>query len=276
MTIIRTTNNFMFKKHILPILKFIYIFTGLFLVIAGVSYAITSWPKQSGDPFTAVVANELRTWGVNGTTFINNNDAIGNDIYHSGGVGIGTNTLSAGLLLDVEGNIGAAAYCDENGNNCLNFSSSGFLARASGPQTAVGGHAMGASPTLVYINYNIEEYDFGNEFDLTSGTFTAGSAGKYLITAHQSLCGLQNGGAQSMAALRLELNGAVLVEDNAHAEQNLEEGSPCAYMKFSIVLDLAAGDALRLHLIHWDTIDHLAEIRSGSAEDNWFNVFRLR
>lgn len=267
-----------FKKTILPIIKFIYIFVGLFLIISGITYAVTgvTWPKKTGDPFTAESANELRTWAVSGAAFVNTEDAVGNDVYHLGGVGIGTNSFSPGLLLDVEGNIGASAYCDENGNNCLDYSSSGFLVRASGPQVAGGGHAIGEAPTIVYMNYNIEEYDLNSEFDLAADIFTAKSAGKYLITAHQSLCGLQNSGTGSLASLRLELNGTVVVEELSHAEQNPDEGSPCAYMKFSIVLDLAAGDTLRLNLIHYDQVDHLAEIPAGSVEDNWFNVFRLR
>lgn len=267
-----------FKKIILPVIKFIYIFVGLFIVIAGVSYAITgvTWPKKTGDPFTAESANELRTWAVSGAAFANTEDAVGNDIYHLGGVGIGTNSLSPGLLLDVEGSIGASAYCDENGSNCLSYSQSGFLARASGPQTVNGGHAIGAPPTIVYINYDIEEYDLDNEFDPTADIFIAKNSGKYLVTAHQSLCGLQNSGTQSLSNLRLELNGTVVVDELSHAEQNPDEGSPCAYMKFSIVLDLTVGDALRLSLVHYDETDHTAEIRANSAENNWFNVFRLR
>ena len=35
-----------------------------------------------------------------------------------GNVGIGTTRPSSGLKLDVEGKVGATAYCDQNGNNC--------------------------------------------------------------------------------------------------------------------------------------------------------------
>ncbi len=40
--------------------------------------------------------------------------------YFAGVVGIGDATPDGGLKLDVEGNVGAKKYCDENGNNCFN------------------------------------------------------------------------------------------------------------------------------------------------------------
>ena len=40
-------------------------------------------------------------------------------IRNAGGVGIGDTTPDNGLLLDVEGGVGATEYCDENGENCV-------------------------------------------------------------------------------------------------------------------------------------------------------------
>lgn len=37
----------------------------------------------------------------------------------NGFVGVGTLSPSAGLMLDIEGNVGAKQYCDENGRNCF-------------------------------------------------------------------------------------------------------------------------------------------------------------
>jgi hypothetical protein len=47
--------------------------------------------------------------------------APGGDVFLNsiGGVGIGTTAVSGGLLLDVEGNIGAVQFCDNEGINCI-------------------------------------------------------------------------------------------------------------------------------------------------------------
>lgn len=44
-------------------------------------------------------------------------------IHANGGVSIGSETLSTGLKLDVEGKVGANQYCDEAGNNCFTSAS---------------------------------------------------------------------------------------------------------------------------------------------------------
>jgi len=49
-----------------------------------------------------------------------------------GGVSVGTTTLSSGLELDVNGDVGANSYCDENGANCFTSSSVGGLWTANG------------------------------------------------------------------------------------------------------------------------------------------------
>ncbi|MDD4989822.1 MAG: hypothetical protein PHW31_00740 [Candidatus Pacebacteria bacterium] len=46
---------------------------------------------------------------------------VGNS-YISGTVGIGVTAISSGLKLDVEGNVGAAKYCDQDGLNCKTIS----------------------------------------------------------------------------------------------------------------------------------------------------------
>lgn len=51
----------------------------------------------------------------------------------SGNVTIGSAVPSAGLMLDVAGNIGATQYCDENGGNC--FASSDISTSSASSQT---------------------------------------------------------------------------------------------------------------------------------------------
>ncbi|MFH1583361.1 MAG: hypothetical protein ABIB72_03530, partial [Candidatus Falkowbacteria bacterium] len=45
--------------------------------------------------------------------------------FATGNVGIGTATLSSGLKLDVEGQVGATQYCDQNGANCKSITDLG-------------------------------------------------------------------------------------------------------------------------------------------------------
>ena len=68
-----------------------------------------------GDPAGSGNALTLGTYGTGkalsayeGTSFFE--DAVG--------IGEGTTTISAGLLLDVHGKVGASEYCDQNGANC--------------------------------------------------------------------------------------------------------------------------------------------------------------
>ncbi len=60
---------------------------------------------------------------------INNDEKM--RITSSGSVGIGDDTPDGGMMLDVEGKIGAIEYCDQNGNNCSSFGRSGFTASGS-------------------------------------------------------------------------------------------------------------------------------------------------
>lgn len=138
-----------FKKNIIAGAKFIYVSSILFVIIGSVSYAITgsSWPKQTGDPLTAITVNELRTWGVNGATFTNGQDATANPIYHLGNIGIGTSSVSAGLLVDIEGKVGAMEYCDETGGSCNTIGSIAAAAANSIPSGAVMAFNLAACPS---------------------------------------------------------------------------------------------------------------------------------
>lgn len=113
------------KNKFVYLLKFIYISLGLFLVVVGISYAVTgvSWPAVSGTSFTALTANELRSWIVIGNTFGNNKDATENTIAHLGNVGIGTNDPK--VLLDVNGSmkLGFSATCNADTEGAMRYDS---------------------------------------------------------------------------------------------------------------------------------------------------------
>ncbi|WP_437207063.1 hypothetical protein [Planctomicrobium sp. SH664] len=67
-------------------------------------------------------------------------------------VGIGTTSPSSSLKLDVEGSVGATAYCDSDGNHCFNPASG---AAAAGPEGAIqfnSSSALAGASTFVYTS----------------------------------------------------------------------------------------------------------------------------
>ena len=82
----------------------------------------------------------------------------GSDIYFNDGngkVAISTTTVSASLTLDVEGQIGATEYCDEDGNNCFVATDVG----GTGLWESTGGVLRPVSGT---IDYATEDFLFGS------------------------------------------------------------------------------------------------------------------
>ncbi len=77
----------------------------------------------------------------------------------SGNVGVGTDSVSSGLKLDVEGKVGATEYCDENGANCAGANTgklpapaykSGWISLSQG-ETHTFTHNLGTIDTVVFI-----------------------------------------------------------------------------------------------------------------------------
>ncbi len=93
----------------------------------GLQFAQAAWtPAPAGDPTTATVSGPITTGagqikdgnlilntGLNGIPVAANGLIVAN-----GKVGIGDSTPDGTLKVDVEGNVGASAYCDKNGLNC--------------------------------------------------------------------------------------------------------------------------------------------------------------
>lgn len=89
----------------------------------GITTAYAAWSPAQKSPLQPLYANDWNVvahnasgWERSGTIATPGNDVVLNA---TGGVGIGTTTISQGLKLDVEGKLGAAEYCDANGANCL-------------------------------------------------------------------------------------------------------------------------------------------------------------
>lgn len=260
-----------FKKNVLPTLQFIYVSLIFFVMIGGISYAITGdmWPASNGNKLTAININELHAWAVSGPVFVNGNDATANFIHHLGNVALGSLTNSSGLIFDIGGKAGAARYCDRDGNNCADpFGlESGFLA---GLVNTI--HTFSGSLIDHDMKYsNPKQYDLNNEFDVASGVFTATTGGNYFATAHLGLCQLKTGEG-SLAKITLYKNGSPHISDYSHAD-DIQGGTPCAYLKLSATLKLNAGDTLQMKIKYWDS-DNFANYSSG-GDINWFNIIKV-
>jgi len=94
-----------------------------FIFSLGVGVALAGWvapidiPPGGNTPPPINTGSATQTKG--GNLFLSAGNTFGATLGLFGQVGIGTTAPTAGLSLDVEGNVGAVAYCDQNGNNCI-------------------------------------------------------------------------------------------------------------------------------------------------------------
>lgn len=102
---------------------------GGFVFAVGLSAAYAAWAPIQKTPLQPLYADDWNTiahhtssWEREGTSI-----APGDNIFlnTSGAIGIGANTISTGLKVDIEGKVGATEFCNADGTNCI-------------PQTGVG------------------------------------------------------------------------------------------------------------------------------------------
>ncbi|HBP01318.1 MAG: hypothetical protein UY41_C0008G0005 [Candidatus Moranbacteria bacterium GW2011_GWE1_49_15] len=119
-----------------------------------------------GDPAGSGNALTLGTYGTGkalsayeGTSFFE--DAVG--------IGEGTTTISAGLLLDVHGKVGASEYCDQNGANCktITMMGGGIADFNSLPRGDMAGYCW-ESGTSIAVTYASITNSVGPNFVLSS------------------------------------------------------------------------------------------------------------
>ncbi len=94
-----------------------------FALAIGVTAVYAAWtpsPKNPLDPLYSDDWNTLNhhasSWGREGDVLLPEDNVYLNT---GGGVSMGSEVVSPGLLLDVEGRVGAVEYCDQNGGDCV-------------------------------------------------------------------------------------------------------------------------------------------------------------
>lgn len=139
----------------------------------------TYYPSPYGS-YNELTAHKMKI----GTTYSGSGTAISdNNLIVQGTVGIGDPTPDNGLKLDVEGNVGATQYCDQNGNNC--FVTNGM--RSSNVTRAIlfsvrmtGASSFTVESTRILLTDDSTDFNYG--VVITSASRL--SKGHYLLTAH--------------------------------------------------------------------------------------------
>jgi len=85
---------------------------------------------------------------------------LGEDLFIDGGLGVGTDTLSTGLKVDVAGNVGAQNYCDEDGTTCYTLTE--LYGGGSGGADNLGNH-------IATQNLDMADNSIINVVDLSNG-----------------------------------------------------------------------------------------------------------
>lgn len=125
------------------------------IATAAVSFGMNAFAQTFTEPASAPPSNNADapldvgpSWQQkNGSLVVNVGASPIGLLIPSGNVGIGTTSPATNLGLDVNGNVGASAYCDENGNNCVTPAA---LSGGGGSPTTVGG--IGIASCQVYQN----------------------------------------------------------------------------------------------------------------------------
>ena len=143
-----------------------------------------------GSPFTAfnVADSGTSAWKIDttGAATVNVTHELGNHFIRSGGLAIGSSTLSAGtqtLELDVTGDVGATNYCDASGNNCFTAGDVGAVS-GSDSQIIFNDNGAYAGDSGFTFNSATDDVTVGGDLtitgdDLVMNTNTAG----YLLMA---------------------------------------------------------------------------------------------
>jgi hypothetical protein len=118
-----------------------------------------------------------------GSSYSGTNTAPANGMLVQGSVGIGDTSPDGGLKLDVEGNVGATQYCDQNGNNC--FVTNGM--RSSGV-TRVIAFSVRCTGTSSFVVERTRVLLTDDPTDFNYGVVITGASrvhkGYYLLRAH--------------------------------------------------------------------------------------------
>jgi hypothetical protein len=139
----------------------------------------TYYPSPYGS-YNELTAHKMKI----GTTYSGIGTAISdNNLIVQGTVGIGDPTPDNGLKLDVEGNVGATQYCDQNGNNC--FVTNGM--RSSNVTRAIlfsvrctGASSFVVESTRILLTDDPTDFNYG----VVITSVSRPSDGYYLLTAH--------------------------------------------------------------------------------------------
>lgn len=163
---------------------------------------------------------------------------------NTGNVGVGDALPDANLKLDVEGNVGAVEYCDENGANCLPAGGQVFSAYDSGGNTSV-------STAESVLNLDAVRV-IDSAYGLSNDVVTINQNGLYKFTAHISVDSLNTSGApRSSLQFRFEDDTSGSFDDVPGAicqdymrEQN--NGISSASCSITFIRSYTATDQIRL------------------------------
>lgn len=243
----------------------------------GVQYVV-AWTAPSAAPPAGNVLAPLTTGPYQikeGGLFVNNGtDPVGlgvlngrlivNDLYDSAWA-----SQKKELGVVVNGKVGAAQFCDQDGNNCIETATlgSGGFGGSGGAILDVSNDGIltsPASPPGWRVDFTKEDIDVLNAFNMASDSFSP-PAGQYIFEISAYGCGFlsSNGtGADQFGVYLLKNGSAELVSPT----QVSHPGYNCLYPTMTGVVEANAGDTFTMNVWH----DEVAtEVRS------WMKVYRL-
>ncbi len=94
-----------------------------FVFAIGIGATYAAWAPIQKTPLQPLYADDWNTIAHHSSSWERSGNSVapGNDIFlnTSGGIGIGSNPIAAGLKVDINGKIGATEYCNSDGTNCI-------------------------------------------------------------------------------------------------------------------------------------------------------------